>query len=90
MKNQKYNIIFNDTTCPFQCMFSSTDVKLVLYGSSLSSVGTKESDVNIDLVVPHKANHAKALMQAFKIIKTLGMHYCIYYLSVLIARINLS
>nr|XP_022314742.1 terminal uridylyltransferase 4-like isoform X1 [Crassostrea virginica] len=47
------------------------DVKLVLYGSSLSSVGTKESDVNIDLVVPHKANHAKALMQAFKIIKTL-------------------
>lgn len=47
------------------------DIKLVLYGSSLSATGIKDSDVNIDLVVPHKANHAKALMQAFKIMKTL-------------------
>lgn len=46
----------------------------MLYGSSLSATGIKDSDVNIDLVVPHKANHAKALMQAFKIMKTLGMH----------------
>lgn len=47
------------------------DIKLVLYGSSLSATGIKDSDVNIDLVVPHKANHAKALMHAFKIMKTL-------------------
>ncbi|XP_061196234.1 terminal uridylyltransferase 4-like isoform X2 [Saccostrea echinata] len=47
------------------------DVKLILYGSSLSTTGMKDSDVNIDLVVPQKVNQAKALTHAYKVIKSL-------------------
>ncbi|XP_062573267.1 terminal uridylyltransferase 4-like isoform X2 [Saccostrea cucullata] len=47
------------------------DIKLILYGSSLSTLGMKESDVNIDLVVPQKVNQAKALTHAYKVMKSL-------------------
>ncbi|XP_056018011.1 terminal uridylyltransferase 7-like isoform X5 [Ostrea edulis] len=47
------------------------DVKLVLYGSSLSTTGIKDSNVNIDLVVPQRTNQAKSLTHAFKMMKTL-------------------
>ncbi|KAL3870042.1 hypothetical protein ACJMK2_042659 [Sinanodonta woodiana] len=42
------------------------DVTLRPYGSSLSGLGLKSSDLNIDLVVPEEFNGAKALTLVFK------------------------
>ncbi|KAJ8305343.1 hypothetical protein KUTeg_015888, partial [Tegillarca granosa] len=44
-------------------------VSLCLYGSSLTGVGLKDSDVNIDLVVPDSLSAAKGLTLVYKMIK---------------------
>ena len=50
--------------------FSDTDMKLQIFGSSLSGLGLISSDVNVDLEV--QKDHAKYLTMAFKAMKESG------------------
>jgi len=54
-------------------MYNTSDCKVVLYGSSLSGFGFKDSDVNIDLQYPDEMRAPTVLLKVLNIIKTSGL-----------------